>query len=100
MKVSTFEPIHTSYVLSKFIFNPDIFENLESSSRVWLRDLSVPSSIAEVSSAYCDILNSILLIFMPFIVLFFLIFVARNSAQITKKGMERGDRLDDIHALC
>ena len=59
----------------------------------------MPSIIAEVSSAYCDINYSILLIFMPFIVLFFLIFVARNSAQI-KKGIERGGRLDDIHALC
>ena len=54
-----------------------------------MRDLYVPSSIAEVSSAYCDILNSILLIFMPFIVLFLLIFVARNSAQITKRYGER-----------
>ena len=38
------------------LFLTNIFENLESSSRVRLRDLSVPSSIAEVSSVYCDII--------------------------------------------
>ena len=47
------EPVHKRCDSSKFIFKPDIFENLESSSRVWLRDLAVTSRIA-----YCDILNS------------------------------------------
>ena len=59
----------------------------------------MPSSIAEVSSAYCDILNSMLLILMPFIVLFSLSLL-QGIQHKSQKGMERGGRLDGIHALC
>ena len=54
------------WVLSKLTFKPDTLENLSSSRSVWLRDLSVPSRIIEVSSAYCDILNSTLFTFNIF----------------------------------
>ena len=49
----------------------------------------MPSSIAEVSSAYCDILNSMLLILMPFIVLFSLSLL-QGIQHKSQKGMREG----------
>ena len=55
---------------------------LSSSINVQLRASDEPSKNMDVSSAYCEILNSLLLILMPFIFLFCLILTARNSAHI------------------
>ena len=75
-----FEPIHTTLVLKKLTLRPDNFAYC-SSSYVSLRDSSEPSNMTVVLSAYWIRIKSLLLIFIPFIFSFLLIFNAKISAQ-------------------
>ena len=54
-----FEPIHTTCVLSKLILRPYTFANLSRSVNVQFRASDDPSKNIDVSSAYCEILNSV-----------------------------------------
>ena len=59
-----------------------------SSLNVSFRDSPDPSSMTDESSAYCVGMNSLLLIFIPLILLLFFIFIARISAQSINKYWE------------
>ena len=74
-----FAPIHTTRVLSKFVFSPDMSAKVSSSCKISSRDCFEPSRKAEESSAYCENFISVLSIFIPFIFLLFLIRTDRIS---------------------
>ena len=79
-----FFPIQITLVLSKFMFKPDNFENLDGTFNVLFKDLSDLSRIILVTSANCERLNSVWFIFIPFIGLLFLMLMDKISAHKMK----------------
>ena len=69
------EPIHTTCcALSKLILSPDTFaKNSSSTESAWLRDSVDPSKKIDVSSVYCEILNSVPFICIPLVLLLCLV---------------------------
>ena len=88
-----FEPIHTICVSKKLTLRPEMFTYCSSSCNVSLRNSSEPSNMTVVSSAYCVKIKSVLLIFILFIFSFFLIFIAKISAQSINMYGETGSPL-------
>ena len=61
----SFSPIHITFALSWFIFNPDSVPNISKSLSEACKDLTEPSRIREVGSANCTNLYYVSLILIP-----------------------------------
>ena len=77
-------PNHTHLVFSMFGFSPEYFENCVRSDSATRSELSEPSNIKAVSSAYWIILSSRFAILIHFTSLLFLISMPRISTHKRK----------------
>ena len=83
-------PMRNTSNFSKLILRPDTSENLLNVCKIALIDSSLNSVNNCVSSAYCNILYSLLHACIPFIFLLWRVCIARISAHKMKRYGDKG----------
>ena len=83
-------PMRNTSDFSKLIFRPDTSENSRNVCKIVLIDSSLNSVNSCVSSAYCNILYSLLPAWMLFIFILWYVCIARISAHKMKRYGDRG----------